>query len=84
MVLMVMWLRKVLKANTPQMWCAVGGLLTESFFLVNYRQPMFWMILLYADVTMGKLESGQVEPPNRLLRIRKWTKEKEKGYAYQE
>jgi len=32
------------------MACAVVGLLAESFFLVNYRQPMFWMILLYGSV----------------------------------
>lgn len=49
--LMVLWLRKILRANTTRMWCAVIALLTESFFLVNYRQPMFWMILLYADLT---------------------------------
>ncbi len=52
MALMVLWLRKVLKANTPWMWCGILSLLAESFFLINYRQPVFWMILLYADVAV--------------------------------
>lgn len=56
MALMILWLRKVLKANTPKMWCAVLALFAESFFLINYRQPMFWMILMYADVTEAKSE----------------------------
>ncbi len=53
LVLLGLWLRKILRANTPWMWCAVGALIAESFFLIHYRQPMFWMILLYADVTAG-------------------------------
>ena len=60
MAMVILWLQKVLKANTPQMWCAIAGLLVESFFLINYRQPMFWMILLYADVTGEKADGAVV------------------------
>ena len=62
MVLMILWLWKVLKANTPWMWCGILALLAESFFLINYRQPMFWMLLLYADAAvMEGQERGRCE-----------------------
>ena len=51
MAALCVWLYRILKADTDRMWCAIGALLAESFFLINYRQPMFWMILLYGDVT---------------------------------
>lgn len=45
------WLVRKLRFMNAAMMCAVAGLLAESFFLVNYRQPMFWMILLYGSVS---------------------------------
>lgn len=44
---------RILQSIDAAMACAVIGLLVESFFLVNYRQPMFWMILLYGSVAGG-------------------------------
>lgn len=49
-ILLLVWLGKNLKKLRPCEWCAIIGLIAESFLLVNYRQPMFWMILLYAGV----------------------------------
>ena len=42
------------------MMCAVAGILAESFFLVNYRQPMFWMILVYGSVIREKESEGRL------------------------
>lgn len=47
---LLVWLGRKLRYADAAMACAVVGLLAESFFLVNYRQPMFWMILLYGSV----------------------------------
>ena len=47
---LLVWLGRKLRYADAAMACAVMGLLAESFFLVNYRQPMFWMILLYGSV----------------------------------
>lgn len=50
---LLVWLGRKLQRIDAAMACAVIGLLVESFFLVNYRQPMFWMILLYGSVAGG-------------------------------
>lgn len=50
---LLIWLGRKLRRIDAAMTCAVIGLLAESFFLVNYRQPMFWMILLYGSVAGG-------------------------------
>lgn len=50
---LLVWLGRKLRRIDAAMTCAVIGLLAESFFLVNYRQPMFWMILLYGSVAGG-------------------------------
>lgn len=50
---LLIWLGRKLRRIDAAMVCAVIGLLAESFFLVNYRQPMFWMILLYGSVAGG-------------------------------
>ena len=47
---LLVWLGRKLRYADAAMACAVMGLLEQSFFLVNYRQPMFWMILLYGSV----------------------------------
>lgn len=49
-VIVLVWLIRNLRNTNPAMKCAVAGLLAESFFLINYRQPVFWMILLYGSV----------------------------------
>lgn len=49
------WLFGKLRKNTPLMLCACIALLSESFLLVNYRQPMFWMVLVYGAATYHDL-----------------------------
>ena len=49
--ILLKWLWKNLKCNSKAVWCAIAGLLIESFFLINYRQPLFWMILIYPSFT---------------------------------
>ena len=49
--ILLKWLWKNLKCNSKAVWCAIAGLLIESFFLINYRQPLFWMILIYHSFT---------------------------------
>ena len=48
-ICLLVWLVRNLRRMNAAMMCAVVGLLAESFFLVNYRQPMFWMILCYCS-----------------------------------
>ena len=50
---LLVWLGRKLRRIDAAMTSAVIGLLAESFFLVNYRQQMFWMILLYGSVAGG-------------------------------
>ena len=54
MTVLMVWLVRRLKAVRGQMWIAVTALLLESFLLVNYRQPLFWMILLYGELSEKK------------------------------
>lgn len=49
-MILLVWLVQNLRYATASMKCAVAALLVESFFLINYRQPLFWMILLYGSV----------------------------------
>ncbi|MDO5416882.1 MAG: hypothetical protein Q4F29_06770 [Lachnospiraceae bacterium] len=51
-VTLAVWVFDSLKKMRGRMWCAAAALLAESFLLVNYRQPMFWMILMYGWVTI--------------------------------
>lgn len=44
------WLSKQLCALKEWMWPAIIALLFESFFLINYRQPLFWLILIYGTI----------------------------------
>lgn len=37
-------------------WIIAGSLIVESFLLVNYRQPFFWMILLYGYIRQKNQE----------------------------
>lgn len=53
-LILLTWLFGNLKNCTPKMWCAVLALLVESFFLINYRQPMFWLILLYGSLAQSQ------------------------------
>ena len=60
-VCLMVWLLGKLRCMNMAMMCAAVGLLTESFFLVNYRQPMFWMILLYGSVMMSAEHGKEVK-----------------------
>lgn len=45
--LLLKWLWNNIKGCPKAAFCAVAGLLIESFFLINYRQPMFWFVFIY-------------------------------------
>ena len=59
-VFLLIWLVRNLRYMNAAMMCAVAGILAESFFLVNYRQPMFWMILVYGSVIREKESEGRL------------------------
>ncbi len=52
------WLGRQLKFLEGWMWPAVLALLAESFLLINYRQPLFWLILVYGTAVgeRGKIQ----------------------------
>lgn len=58
-VILLVWLVQNLRYTTAPMKCAVAALLLESFFLINYRQPLFWMILLYGSAEMKSQTSDK-------------------------
>ena len=45
-VLLLKWLWEKMRKISAVEWIIAGSLIVESFLLVNYRQPFFWMILL--------------------------------------
>lgn len=47
--ILLRWIWNNIKGCPKAALCAVAGLLIESFFLINYRQPMFWIILIYLN-----------------------------------
>lgn len=44
-VLLLKWLWEKMRKISAVEWIIAGSLIVESFLLVNYRQPFFWMIL---------------------------------------
>lgn len=54
--LALLWLRQQLKQMPIWMWPAILGLLVESFFLINYRQPLFWLVLVYGRISCTKIK----------------------------
>lgn len=53
-VLIMYWLVRKLKDCSIYMLCAAAALIAESMILINYRQPMFWMVLLCGAVLNGR------------------------------
>ncbi len=49
--LFVCWCIQKLKGLEKNCYCVYVALLVESFFLVNTRQPMFWMIIAIAGIS---------------------------------
>lgn len=47
--ILLRWIWNNIKGCPKAALCAVAGLIIESFFLINYRQPMFWMVLIYIN-----------------------------------
>lgn len=56
--ILLAWLGRQLKALEGWMCPAAVALLSESFLLINYRQPLFWLILMYGAV-VG--ERGEIQ-----------------------
>ena len=57
--LLLYWIGSKLRQTRSYQWCAVLALIAESFLLVNYRQPMFWMILLFAAAEKNRIALGR-------------------------
>ena len=51
-ILLMYWLAKELLRLEGWMWPMILGLLAESFLLVNYRQPMFWLVLIWGSLNV--------------------------------
>ncbi len=62
-VFLLKWLKGKLKNLTAAEWVVVGSLIIESFSLVNYRQPFFWMIMLYGYVRQNSQEKPTLSLP---------------------
>lgn len=45
--ILLKWIWDNVKGCPKAALCAIAGLIIESFFLINYRQPMFWMVFSY-------------------------------------
>lgn len=45
-VFMIKWLVDSLKRKNSRQFCACLALIAESMTLINYRQPMFWFLLM--------------------------------------
>lgn len=61
-LILVSWLRKKFKNLNIGLYCVYFSILTESFFLVNNRQPMFWMLLVLPSCSLlEKDESIEIE-----------------------
>ncbi len=54
--ILLVWLGRQLKLLEEWMWPAALALLAESFLLINYRQPLFWLILVYGAVISEREE----------------------------
>lgn len=52
-LMILFWLYRQVKLLKDWMWPAVLALLAESFFLINYRQPLFWLVLIYGGITLS-------------------------------
>ncbi len=48
--ILIFWLFREFRFVRGWMWPVILGLLAESFLLVNYRQPMFWLVLVWGSL----------------------------------
>ena len=48
--ILMFWLFREFRSVRGWMWPVILGLLAESFLLVNYRQPMFWLVLIWGSL----------------------------------
>ncbi len=56
-ILLMYWLMKELRRLEGWMWPMILGLLAESFLLVNYRQPMFWLVLIWGSLNVPGVQA---------------------------
>ncbi len=54
--ILLLWIIKNIRACDKRILIAVGAILVESFFLVNYRQPFFWYIIVYSSTIRSNRE----------------------------
>lgn len=66
--ILLVWLGRQLKLLEEWMWPAALALLAESFLLINYRQPLFWLILVYGAVISEREEDVLKNERNKIRR----------------
>lgn len=49
-LIILFWFRRQMLQLEDWMWPAVLALLAESFLLINYRQPLFWLVIIYGGI----------------------------------
>ena len=50
-VILTIWFIQNIRYQNRWQLCAVFALICESFTLINYRQPLFWFVLIYGILT---------------------------------
>ena len=51
-ILLLLWVKQQLAQAEHWMFAAILALFAESFFLVNYRQPLFWLVIMFGRIHM--------------------------------
>ena len=59
-----MWIGGKIKGLSTENLIIVVSLFAESLFLVNYRQPLFWMVIVYGSMVREKMQDGENVCPN--------------------
>lgn len=58
-ILISLWVYKNLKKVNFLYWPVYAALFVESMTVINYRQPFFWMILIYAGMRRQEDDDGR-------------------------
>ncbi len=56
----MLWIVRKLRFVPRALLCAYAALIVETFTLINYRQPLFWMMLLIAETAGEASRSSEV------------------------
>ena len=53
-VLLLLWVKRQILQTERWMLAAILALFAESLFLVNYRQPLFWLVIMFGRICREK------------------------------